>query len=296
MKLALLALVALFAAQMGLNEKVRLLGAAWVDPPVEQQGKWNPDLFRAITFGHLAAGVDLLWLRTITDPAYAHVLPGHHAPAFYNLDLATDLDPAFYELYELGSYALTIVRDDNTGARDLLRKGIHFYREDLKNYPPGFAERYWTRPYSLYITLAYVYLYELNDMPSAAQVFREAAALPGAPAYLSKLKERLEKPGGEYEVALKLVDFLIQSAPDDAARDRLLEKKRSLLLARLLFGMNQDFESYRAQHRRSAQEAWEEFKQVRGVPSRDPWGGRLKLGDSGKIVSETPHEKVFGLE
>lgn len=299
-------IVFLILAQALLLGQLRSHDYAFVEPPASQKEKWSPDLVRILSFGQLATAVDMLWLRTLSDPAQAHVLPGEHARSFYDLDLATDLDPAFFELYNLGSYVLTIVRNDNEGAKTLLEKGRRFYREDLSGYPAGFQTTYWSRSWNLYLTLAYVDLFELQDMPSAAKAFGEAAKIPGSPAYLQSLSERLQQPGGEYAVALRLINHLIETAPDEVARTSLLTKRKSLYLAQYLHGLNERFRSFSAKDRqfraqvnpeRSLMERiWREFQKSEQVPPQDPWGGQVLLSPSGRITSATPHEKVFGLE
>lgn len=289
------ALIALGFAQYALQDRLRLADAAFVEPPPEQDAKWDPQLFRAVTFGQLGTGIDLLWLRTLADPSIAHVAPGRHPRAYYDLDLATDLDPAFFELYNLGSYVLTIIRDDNEGARDLLLKGRTFHRERLAAYPEAFRERFWARAWSLYITLAYVQLFELEDMPSAARTFAEAAELPGAPKYLRSLKDKLERPGGQYEVALRLLAHLHETAPDDDSRRRLEEKRRSLLVVHFLATLRERFAGFRGSAAGAA-DRWSEFVRRGLAPERDPWGGSLSIDGTGRVVTTTPHERIFGLE
>jgi hypothetical protein len=300
--LAAAVLLVLGLGQYALQDRLRLTDAAFVEPPPEQEAKWDPQLFRAITFGQLGTGIDLLWLRTLVDPSIAHVAPGRHARAYYDLDLATDLDPAFFELYNLGSYVLSIIRDDNEGARDLLLKGRAFHRERLAGYPASFGERFWSRAWSLYITLAYVQLFELEDMPGASRTFGEAAEIPGAPVYLRSLKARLDRPGGQYEVALRLLSHLLENAPDDEARARLAEKRRSLLVVQFLSTVRDRLAEFAgvtpgaAIARTRLEERWRQFLRRGLAPERDPWGGRLSLDVSGKVVTTTPHERVFGLE
>lgn len=303
----LAALVAfLILGQAWSLQQLRFRDVAFVEMPKEQEAKWDPSLVRMLSFGQLPTTIDLLWLRVLADPAYAHVLAGQHAPAYYDLDLATDLDPAFFELYHLGSYLLSIVRNDNTGARDLLEKGRRFHREALSAYPESFQKKYWGQAWGIYLTLAYVYLFELQDMPQAARVFREAAEIPGAPVYLQSLKERLARTGGEYDVALRLLNHLIEQAPDEPSRERLMSKRRSLLLSQYLHVLNERFRAFvdrdpaarRSQQvpRELAERLWRAFQAQERLAPSDPWGGRLSLGPSGRIVSTTPHERVFGLE
>lgn len=233
----------LFAAQALVNTHLRNLEPAWVEPASEQKQKWDPNLYRTLSFGHLPSAIDALWLRVVTDPALAHVLPGEHARIFYDLDLASDLDPNYFELYHWGAYLLSIVRDDNVGARDLLVKGLAQFRNGT--FSEEFKKRFWPNAFSLYLTLAYVYLYELNDMPRASAIFREAAEVPGAPAYLLALKQRLDQPDGEFEVALRLIGFLISEQKDRTALEKLEAKRQALLVSYWVRSLNRKFDEWR---------------------------------------------------
>ncbi|MGK5088766.1 hypothetical protein WDW86_14510 [Bdellovibrionota bacterium FG-2] len=92
-------------------------------------------MFKALSFGHWLAAADWLWIKSFADPTLTHVAPGTHPELYYNLDLITDLDPAFFDLYVTGANLLAVVRNDGAGARDLLRKGASFYRERLPQEP-----------------------------------------------------------------------------------------------------------------------------------------------------------------
>ena len=190
--------------------------------------KLNPELFRTLTFGFLPLTIDWIFIRMIADGEKEKVSAGQHPDFYYDLDLATDLDPAFFELYQTGGYLLSLVRGDHEGAKDVLRKGIAFYRDSLRTdpltYTEIFKEQYWGQAWNLSVILAYIYLFQFDDMPHAAASFREAATLPGAPAYLASLEKKLGNPGGEYEVGIRLLRFLISGAPSEKAKEAL-EKK-----------------------------------------------------------------------
>lgn len=298
--------VGLFAFQVVLNLELRKIDTAWIDPPTQREVKWDPRLFEALSFGHLPAAIDWLWLRSMLDPAISRIAKGTHAPIFYDLDLATDLDPAFFDAYANGANLLAVVRDDIEGAKILLEKGQRFVDQELPSYNDKFKKRYWRQVWAVPLIAAYVYLFELQDMPSADKAFRRAAEFEGAPPYLKLLSDRLKKPGGQYEVAMRLLNFMIE-ATDNAKSRAILEKRReSLFLGQYLFQLTAGFQEYLAQlpelkGKRPSQEEqlrkyWKLFRRDANVPDRDPWGGVIQLGVDGKITSTTPREKVYGLE
>ncbi|MCM2276763.1 MAG: hypothetical protein NDJ89_01645 [Oligoflexia bacterium] len=301
-----LAWLALFAAQLFLslrlrdNDSVRS-GESVAATTAEQAGvrKWDPRLPRILSFGFLPMVIDWRWIQTLLDPAMSRLPRGVHPSLYYELDLVTELDPAFFEVYYTGSQLLAIVRDDVVGARDLLLKADRYRKNELPKQSEEFRTRFWNGGWYLSLTLAYVHLFELGDMPRAAEAFQEAAAQPGAPEYLQKLSERLSKPGGQYEVGLRLLNFMIAQATDDKVKRRLEGQRQSLYVSQYVFDLNHSFDEYRKRFPRAPESsrAWEQYRRDNGLSrAEDPWGGKLMLGPDGRIATSTPHEKVFGLE
>ncbi|MGZ3689224.1 MAG: hypothetical protein ACXVBW_13045, partial [Bdellovibrionota bacterium] len=154
--------------------------------------------------------------------------------------------------------------------------------------------------------LAYIYLFELNDMPNAAIAFKEAAQLPNAPEYIIHLGQRLERPDGQYEVGIRLLGFMIQASNDNLVKSELEKKRYSLFIAQYLFNLNQAFQNYlnqmpdyRASSKLSSKKMqgfYENFLKTSQTPRTDPFGGSIRLGEDGRIDSTTERQKVFGLE
>ncbi len=294
--------IGLLSLQILLGAEVARHETPWVEPQEESQLRWDPLLVRIFSFGHLQATVDWLWMRTISDPRISHVAPGSHPRMYYELDLATDLDPHFEELYRIGASLIAIVRNDGPGARDLLLKADRYIRLNLPDADPGFRSRYWQRSWLVYLYLAYVQLFELQDLPSAAEAFRTASSYEDAPAYLSSLVARLQKPGGQYEVGLRLLRFLRNEAKDEKLQKEYDSKLRSLTVAADLDHWNRKLTEFLERTRlpRSAENArrtWNEFVRSAGFTGVDSLGGRLELNDeTGRITTTSPYQKVFGLD
>lgn len=275
-------------------DRTRKTDSALIELPA-QHVKLNPELFKASTFGHLPAAVDWLVLRFLVDPAYARVTPGTRAPAYYLLDLATELDPFFFDLYVLGGSFLAVVRDDAEGARLLLERGEAFRRRELQSYPPEARARFWPSEWQIPMTLGYVYIYELGDLVRGAEHFLEASKVPGAPPFLSRFAERLRQPDGLYQIGRRLLKFMLEGSRDGEARVRTAFKLRSLEVSHMLFLLNRGFEGYRGA-RRATPELFRSFLKENGMSEVDPWGGTLALGQDGKIQTSTPRQRVLGLE
>ncbi len=278
----------------------------WVEPPRVDEGRIAPDAVRLLSFGHAPVVTDWLWIRFLADPSIAHAQKGTRAAVFRDLDLATDLDPKFFEAYFYGANILTVIRDDNEGAQALLTKAQAFRKSQLPELPSEFREEFWSDEFAIPLTLAYVYIYELDDLPRGAEAFQEAARLPKSPAYLQSLVEKLKTTEGQIEVGLGYTGFLAQMFKDNPeALARLERRKRGLVAFQYLYGLNKGYLSFLKNHPRyrasvspTSDELLRLFREYLaqvGNPGRDPWGGVLSLNSEGKIVSTTEYQ-AFGMK
>ena len=181
----------LIALQILTNHWLRTHDTAWVPLPTQAVDLASPERVKALSFGHWPSVVDALWVKTLQDTSLRHVQKGERASIAPALHLATQLDPAFFDAYYYGSLLLSVVRSDGENARQLLERGEAFRTHELPNYPAWFREQVWSRSYQILMVLGYVYLYELEDLPRAAEAYRAASQHPAAPAYLKNLGERL---------------------------------------------------------------------------------------------------------
>src|SRR3954462_9125494 len=87
----------LLAAQWAVNMNVKNLDTAFVEPPPGAEGeRWNPELFKTLSFGQTPAAVDWLWIKSLQDTSMTKVSKGMHPSLYFDLDLATDIDPAYF--------------------------------------------------------------------------------------------------------------------------------------------------------------------------------------------------------
>jgi hypothetical protein len=274
--------------------------------PLENSRKLEPHLFEVLTFGHLPIAIDWLWIQCMLDPSIEPVKAGEHPQLFYNLDLVTDLDPYHFNAYEAGANLLAVVRNDGIGARDLLLKAQRVVQSRPSESEESLREKYWGKTWKISVLLGYVYLFELNDMPHAAQAFVQAAQQSGAPPYLENLAKRLQKPGGQYEVGIRLVNAMLLSANDPRLQEELEKKRMNLSIGYFLYEMNHTFAEFLKQRpgylkegersKEKKKSYWKQFLEARYGKENDPWGGILSLDPRGNVVSSTPHDSVFGLE
>lgn len=301
----LLAAATLLSVQSVAVGRVRDLqsgpSAARASRAEERAFRWTPEAFRVLTLGHVQSAVDGLLVRAfLEDPAASSASGKFDASAAW-LDLASRLDPAFFELHQNGALFLSVVRQDPRGGLALAERANEWRKTVLPGMPASFQERFWKGAWSLPVIIAYLYLFELEDLPRAGAAFREAAELPRAPAYLRPLADRFQQPGGVYEAGLRILGFLIPTTQEGPEREKMVQKRNMLAVHAELWKVNQAFSEYLLarkvrRERGTLERAWTEFRSGASVPERDPMGGRLDFNPAtGRIETTTPLVKVFGV-
>lgn len=265
-------------------------------PPDDFAAKLNKQFYRVFSFGQDATGVDLLWIRVLQEADIRHVRKGDHPIAYYIFRLIAELDPAFLETYYSGATYLTAIRDDNEGALELLEKGEKFRLEELPSYPPEFRKKFWPGEWRIPFVLAYVRLFEMDDLPGAAREFRKVAGIAGSPPYLKRLVKRLETQEGTFDVAIRLNAFLKTTVEDPVARRKLEDREIRLLQIHHIFLIDKEFSEYTQKRKiKRNVKAWDAFVRQKGGLAADPRGGQLSLNAEGKIISTVEVMPVFGL-
>jgi hypothetical protein len=249
---------------------------------------WHPVLFKILTFGHAPAAVDGLLIRFMGEDNIEHVKPGVTAKVFYYLDLATEIDPAFFSLYTAGTNFLAVVRNDKVSALKLITKGENFRKYQLINYPEEFRKSHWLYEWRIPFTKGYVHLFEFEDLPAAQEAYVALDSLEGVPPIVQGMASKFSRPGGIYEVGMSVLKNMITSSDDPKIKRELEKKRESLFLSQYLFQLNESYKKYKG--------GWSRFKQEHRVPDQDLWGGRIALNAEGKIDSTTPRQRVLGLD
>jgi len=193
--------------------------------PTQMEAKsYNAAFFKFVTIGYWPAAVDWMWIQTIQvagDKNYPQKL----VPSvrfFY--EIATDLDPKFYDLYEQSGVLFSFFFKDPADAAHLLEKGIHSF-----NAFPKTSEKVkgWSHPFTLHLLLAYVYSFQMHDWAKAKECFLSAAEVPGAPKYLQNMKFWLEEKGSERILARRVLNALIQNSTDPVLKSQYEEKLKA---------------------------------------------------------------------
>lgn len=287
----------LFFSTAYFNSRLQSLETPFVELPEASEQVYDAKLFRVMSFGHLPAALDWILIQALLDPGIGKNYSGIHPQLYSQLDILTELDPLFSEAYVVGANLLAIVRKDPLGAKVLLLRGKAFIEKDLLQYPQAFRDHYWSRPWQLYVLLAYVNLFELEDMPHAAEAFRAASSYAGSPAYLARLAKRLEAPGGEYEVGVRLLNFMLFSDRSVEEKKVLTEKLKNLTLAKFVFDAKTAFEKDSDLKKTQPVLHWARFLRTHPEYTKDPSGGRLFIDPQTQALrTTTPYSTVFGLK
>jgi tetratricopeptide (TPR) repeat protein len=162
----------------------------------------------ALTFRGLMA--DVYWIRTIQhfgrDRRSARTT-GRFELLQPLLDLTTSLDPHFSIAYRFGSIFLSMAPPDGPGRPDqataLLEKGL------------AASPDRWQYAYDL----GFVNYLFAGDYKKAGEWFTRAAAMPGAPVWLSPLAASTVAQGGDRSGARRLLTELLSSDQEYLRKD-----------------------------------------------------------------------------
>lgn len=168
--------------------------------------------FKLLSLGYHPALVDWMWIQSL------QVIGGRNfnsermpmARNFY--DLATDLDPRFYDLYEQAGVLFSMFFKSSDDA-------IYFLEKGVRNIHPS-----WTHPYTLHLLLFYEYAFSRKDWEIAKQHYLLAAEMPNAPVNLQLAMSWLKEPNSEKRLARQVLKALIDTTTDDFLKKEYLKE------------------------------------------------------------------------
>lgn len=263
--------------------------------------RWHPDLYRMLSFGQIPSSVDWLLIRFLTDTNLSKIdnkTDKTETELSRVLNLATEIDPAFFSLYTAGSNFLAVARNDRFGALRLILKGDRFLRERYPNYPEKFRETHWGSPWRIRMILGYIYLVEFQDMKNASEVYRELGEMRDVPVFIKSLAASTQTVEGQFRVAINTLEVIRAWYREDPVMLEELTRKRGyLLLGRALYEWNRDFPKVTANRKgEPLAERFARFRIERKIPDRDAFGGKIFLTETGLIDTETKGATIFGID
>lgn len=293
------------------NVQLRNLDTAEIHVQPDDPG--DPVFFsrfaKIISAGHYPLLIDWYLIQALVDPDIYHVREGQHPTVYYQMRLITEMDPAFHEVYVAGGLILTILRNDRIGGQLIFEKGEKFRKEHLNDYPEEFRKKFWPIPWQIPFNLAYLELFENHDLPRALEHFKTVAQYNDSPAFIKKLLKRLDARRGIFDVAKRILDFLIRVTNDKRILEVLQKNRFSLEVVNFLVQVNEEFARFREKIRLPSskqaedktllsqlQAQFEDFLISLPMRNLDPWQGTLSLTQQGKITTSTYHDKVLGID
>ena len=184
------------------------------------------------------------------------------------LEYATDLDPKFAGAYRFAGYTMPRYTIEGpvanvVPAEQILKRGVRERPDDWR----------------IAFTLGYVQAFLLGEPQQAAENLAHAARLPGSPAYLGFLANRMAVEGGELDAAERMAQTMFEEANEEQTR---AEWNARLLDLRMERGI------------RVIESAAAKFRDRTG---RDPASVAelVRTGDLARAPAE-PHGKEYAIE
>lgn len=258
--------------------------------------RWHPDLYRILSFGNVPASVDWLLIRFLTDGNISKIKDDKESETSRILNLATEIDPAFFSLYTAGSNFLAVARNDRHGARRLIDRGALFLREKLPLYPQSFRDTEWEYAWRIYFIQGYIYLVELQDAEGAEKAYGSMDQYSSLPVGLKGIAESIRTTEGKFRMSLNSLSVIKKWHEEDpVVTQELLEKEKLLQLGQSLFQWNRGFEKFPRLKKETDPDRFTRFRIAQKIPERDAFGGRIAIDEKGVITSDTPRKSVFGI-
>ena len=186
---------------------------------------------KVASLGYREIIADLIWVRAIQllGP-FTQTTEGYLA-AYRAADVLTDLSPRFVIAYQAVGTVLAVSGHRVQESAALLRKGVLHNPES------------WVLPF----LLGYNYYFELQDPVAAAEYFRIASGLRGAPPYLSELATRMTVEAGDLSAAKEFLQRMHSQTNDQKIRDGLVVRMQEVEAEIHLRTIERAIQAYRLQ-------------------------------------------------
>jgi tetratricopeptide (TPR) repeat protein len=238
----------------------------------------NGDYLKVAVLGYRQLVADLIWLKILQHVGIRELATDGYLWAYHAADVVTDLDPQFVFAYQSIGTVLSISAGRPSEAVALLAKG-------MRHNPDA-----WVLPF----VLGYISYFDLHDPTAAAQYFRAASVLPGAPPYLPQLATKMTVKAGDPEVALEFLQRLYQQVKDERVREGLTERIKEVSAERDRRWLEARVQQYRTRFGRLPAQLDDLVAVgiVQQLPE-EPFGGAYQLDvTNGAVTSSNVKERL----
>lgn len=183
------------------------------------------------------------------------------------LQLATDLDPMFWDPYVFTEMILVWQAGMFDEGNALLEKAA--------------LDRAWDYRPSYYI--GFNHLYFKKDAKSAAPYLRKAAEFSNAPSFLKGLASRVSHYAGETGVGIFFLENILRDTEDERMA-KYLEKRLNTM--KLMFSLEQDVKEFNEKygHLPASLQDLVSYGIITELPE-DPYGGEFILLENGRVYT-----------
>jgi hypothetical protein len=227
---AFLAFMALLALQAGLHRKLAASTPKFTIPPAQAEAgaELNGKLVKGLFLGFSTSAADIALIRALSETELGPVAKGFHPPSYLAYQLATQLDPSFFEIYWAAGNYLSVVRQDPIGALHFVRRGIDFITHELPQQPSTVRERYWSRAWAIYLIGAYLSFYDFQDIEMGCRMVEDASKIPGSPDYLKGFAQKLRQPEERRKFEEFFLNLLLRNERREDVRKRISDRLQAL--------------------------------------------------------------------
>jgi hypothetical protein len=271
---------------------LRLQAAARRPPPIEGRFDVPPfptEVARPFSFGLRALVADLAFLQAI------QVFGGRKVSQTWKegeaedaitarlLNYSSELDSDFLGAYRFAGNALPRPTSDGKAGGVLAAEAL--VEKGTRNRPDDWR---------LWFMLGFLRSYYLARPLEAAHAMRQAAALPGAPAYLGLLATRLAADAGDLELAAQMAAAMAAEATEEASKAEWSQRLLQIDAERTLRRIDRAAAAFLARSGRPAS-GLPELHAAGDLPPlpAEPNGGRWLLGADGRGASTATPRLTF---
>ena len=184
---------------------IRLIRPVYQVSKQDSAVNFNPIFLKSFSLGNNRLISSFLWIQTLLEADLEHYkAKDTNSWIYIRLRTIIELDPMFYEAYQVGGQYLSIVKDDDIGAKVIYNLGLAKFPNDFwLNYYAGFH-----------------YYFELSNIRKSISLLKTALQHPIARTkftFLPSLVAKMEATRGDLYTAFSMLKIAYDKAEADTS-------------------------------------------------------------------------------
>ncbi len=156
----------------------------------------------------------ILWIKTLIESDHVHYKKNDLNDWMYlRFKTIIELDPYFKQAYIFGGIYLSVIKDDDQGAKEIYDRGLEKFPDE----------------YELLLNGGFHYYFELKDHKRAYELLKQIKDHPRTPFFFKSLIATLASQNNEEEVGIHLLQAMLSNMEPGFLRDKTEEKLKFLL-------------------------------------------------------------------